>query len=112
MSECLFRGCFAPRVPVSYRVTVEPVGDSIKIEARFMNGCLDHPDAKPLPSLSGWIGPHPSARYVDKPNALMRRLGDTFEGRIERAKEKVTVWAERDMQRRREAAEIARRTAA
>jgi hypothetical protein len=111
VSECLFRGCFSPHLPVSYRVTVEPVGERVKVEARFMNGCLDHPDAKPTHDLSGWIGPHPSVRYVDKPNALMRRLGDTFEGRIERAKEKVTIWAERDMQRRREAAVIARRAA-
>lgn len=83
--------------PAAYRVTVQPVGDHLKVEARMLYKW----NSKLLRSGMAWRGPHPSLVYVSEPGWIARLFGDTIEARIERAKQSVARWAERELAKER-----------
>lgn len=99
-------GAWLRMEPVDWEVNVCPVGDAVKVEASlvFRDG-----DGRRVPDLSSYVGSHPSVEYV-YPDSWWGRLFGTPEQRIERAKQRVSHWAEKQLAKERRALTLAAKT--
>lgn len=90
-----------PIGPLRYRMVVEPAGDRIHVEVRLL---YDWPRRDGLLSRELKVAPYRqiylSSAYVSEPCWLFRLMGDTVEKRVERAKRRVSRWAEGVIARR------------